>query len=114
MKNTTLNVRGLCSRFRMHEVWRIVLSEQWDVLCVVEPKYHRNARLINYSKSYTLCYVGDVHGDYSGIVMFIRDVVPLGDALLKDRVSVVRWNWNIMDIDFFHARWQGWFSGVSI
>ena len=45
MKITTWNVRGLCSRFRMHEVWRIVLSEQWDVLCAVEHKDHRNAGL---------------------------------------------------------------------
>ena len=73
MKITTWNVRGLCSRFRMHEVWRIVLSEQWDVLCVVEHKDHRNAGLISYSKGYTLCYAGNVHGEYSGIVMFIRD-----------------------------------------
>ena len=73
MKITTWNVRGLCSRFRMHEVWRIVLSEQWDVLCAVEHKDHRNAGLISYSKGYTLCYAGNVHGEYSGIVMFIRD-----------------------------------------
>ena len=72
MKNTTLNVRGLCSRFRMHEVWRIVLSEQWDVLCAVEYKDNCNARLISYSKGYALCYIGNVHGDYFGIVMFIR------------------------------------------
>ena len=52
MKITTWNVRGLCSRFRMHEVWRIVLSEQWDVLCAVEHKDHRNAGLISYSKCY--------------------------------------------------------------
>ena len=29
--------------------------------------------LISSSKGYTLCYVGNVHGDYSRIVMFIRD-----------------------------------------
>ena len=73
MKITTWDVRGLCSRVRMHEVWRIMLSEQWDVLCVVESNNHRNARLISYSKGYTLCYADNVHGDYSGIVMFIKD-----------------------------------------
>ena len=88
MKIATWNVRGLRSRFTMHEVWRIVLSEQWDVLCAIEHKDHRNAGLISYSKDYTLCYDGDVHGDYSWIVLFIRaGALPLGDALLKDRVS---------------------------
>ena len=72
MKITTWNVRGLRSRFRMHEVWRIVLSEQQDVLCAVEHKDHRNAGLISYSKSYTL-FAGNVHGDYSRIFMFIRN-----------------------------------------
>ena len=56
---------GLCSRFRMHEVWRIVLSEQWDVLCAIEHKDHCNAGLISYSKGYTLCYARKVHGDFS-------------------------------------------------
>ena len=32
----------------MHDVWRIVLSEQWDVLCAVEHKDHRNVGLISY------------------------------------------------------------------
>ena len=84
-----------------------MLSEQWDVLCAIEHKDHCNIGLINYSKSYTLCYVGNVHGDYSGIVMFIKDGdLPSGDALLKDHVSFVQWNWNIICINFFHARWR--------
>ena len=49
-----------------------MLSEQWDVLCAVEYKDNCNARLISYSKGYALCYIGNVHGDYFGIVMFIR------------------------------------------
>ena len=73
MKITTRNVRGLCSRFRMHEFWRIVLSEQCDVLCAVEHKDHRNGGLISYCKGYTLCYAGNGHKEYSGIAMFIRD-----------------------------------------
>ena len=62
MKITTWNVRGLCSRFRMYEVWRNVLSEQWDVLCAIEHKNDRNAGLLSYSKGYTQCYADNVHG----------------------------------------------------
>ena len=36
------------------------------------------------------------------------------ETLLHEHVSFVWWNWNIADIDFFHARWLGWFGGVSI
>ena len=61
-----------------------MLSEQWDVLCAVEDKDHHNAGLISYSKGYKVCYAGDVHGDYFGIVMFIRHgALPLGGCITK-------------------------------
>ena len=44
-----------------------MLSEQWDVLCAVEHKVYRNAGLISYSKGYTLCYDGNVHGSILGL-----------------------------------------------
>ena len=74
MKITTWNVRGICSRFKMHEVWSALLHNQWDVLCVVEHKEHKNAGLMLNTKGYTLCYSGKVKGDYSRVVMFIIDV----------------------------------------
>ena len=39
----------------------------------MEHKVPTNARLVVCSHGYTLCYAGKPHGDYSGIVMFIRD-----------------------------------------
>ncbi len=72
MKIVSWNVRGICSQFKMHEVWRILLNKQWDVLCAVEHKAHANAGLVTCSHGYTLCYAGKDPGSYSGIVMFIR------------------------------------------
>ena len=57
----------------MHEVWRVVLSEQWDVLCAIGHKDHRNIGLLCCSKGYAPCYVGNVQRYYFGIVMFITD-----------------------------------------
>jgi exonuclease III len=62
----------MSSQFKMHEVWRILLNKQWDVLCTVEHKAHANAGLLTCSHGYTLCYAGKDPGSYSGIIMFIR------------------------------------------
>ena len=40
----------------------VFVSEQWVVLCAIQHKEHCNARLISYSKGYTLCNVANVQG----------------------------------------------------
>ena len=40
----------------------------------MEHKEHKNAGLMLNTKGYILCYSGKVKGDYSGVVMFIREV----------------------------------------
>ena len=56
MRVVTWNVRGVCSQFKMQQLWEAVLKNQWDILCAVEHKDHKKAGLNFSSKGYTLYY----------------------------------------------------------
>ena len=73
MRVVTWNVRGVCSPFKMHQLWQSVFRNHWDILCAVEHKDHKNAGLDFTIKGYTLCYAGVSSGDYSGVLMLIKD-----------------------------------------
>ena len=73
MRVVTWNVRGVCSQFKMQQLWEAILKNQWDILCAVEHKDHKKAGLNFSSKGYTLYYAGLTPGDYSRVLMIVRD-----------------------------------------
>ena len=72
MRVVTWNVRGVCSQFKMQQLWEAILKNQWDILCAVEHKDHKTG-LNFFCKGYTLYYEGLTPSDYSGVLMIVRD-----------------------------------------
>ena len=70
---TTLNVRGICSRFKVQKLWRNFIQNYWDVLCEVEHKKRNNAGSVTSVEGYTLIFLGLRQGDYSRVLFFIKD-----------------------------------------
>ena len=73
MRVVTWNVRGVCSQFKMQQLREAVLKNQWNILCVVEHKDYKKEGFKIFIKGYKLYYTELTTGDYSGVLIILRD-----------------------------------------
>lgn len=72
MKLATYNVKGINNPDKYKALWKWILREDYDVVCLEEHKLHHHAGLVSHCHQYTLFFGGIAKG-YSGTLTMIKN-----------------------------------------
>ena len=73
MKIASYNVKGLHDPGKAKALWTWIFSNNIDVCCIQEHKFHNQAGLTLYYRGYVLFY-GGMNGSYSGTLTCIKSL----------------------------------------